>query len=218
MKKFILFFTLIAVITFSCRQEVLVDSNDQVLRDQIAKSAPSGDASYYILPESTDYEHIPQDPRNPITSKKVELGRMLFFEPGVGMEAKHVSGLFTFTCSSCHIVEAGMRPGRPQGIADGAYGFGLNGEGRQVHADYQNSEVDAQGARPLALLNTAFITNSMWNGSFGPKGVNVGTEAMWGVFDPGTAANHLGYEALEAQNIEGLKTHRMVFNENLLQT
>ncbi|MBK8557396.1 MAG: hypothetical protein IPL65_17270 [Lewinellaceae bacterium] len=73
----------------------------------------------------------------------------------------------TFSCSSCHIPAAGFRPNRMQGIADGAYGFGQNGEGRTKRLDYLDAEIDAQGARPLAVINTAYVTNSMWNGSFG---------------------------------------------------
>jgi cytochrome c peroxidase len=207
------------VFLFSCKDKKTIPQYMQDdLHTSIAAGSPNGTAEFYILPESDDYANIPQDPRNPLSAEKIELGRMLFFEPGIATEAKHGAGAFTYSCGSCHVPEAGFRPGRPQGIADGAYGFGYEGDGRFIHSDYQPSDVDAQGARPLVLLNVAFVTNTMWNGSFGPKGVNVGTENVWGVSDPGTLSNHRGYEALEAQNIEGLKTHRQVINENTLST
>ena len=57
----------------------------------------------------------------------------------------------------------------------------------------------------------------MWNGSFGSKGVNIGTEDQWGVSDPGTARNNTHYGSLESQNIEGLITHRMKYTEERIK-
>ena len=190
-------------------EQVLSPLDDELL-------ATIGDVSKFTLPSETDYLNIPQSPENPLSKDKVELGKLLFFEPVFANEPKHYQSLSTFTCASCHVPEKGFRPGRMQGIADGGLGFGYLGDGRVKNPLYDESEIDAQGARPLAVLNTAYVTNSMWNGSFGSKGVNIGTEDQWGVSDPATSRNNTYYGNLESQNIEGLITHRMNFNpENI---
>ncbi|MBK7810748.1 MAG: c-type cytochrome [Saprospiraceae bacterium] len=175
------------------------------------------DPQSFILPSSTEYDKIPQSPLNPLTPEKIALGKLLFFEPAFANEAKNHALLNTFTCSSCHVVESGFRPGRMQGIADGGYGFGVKGEKRIKHPFYSPDSIDAQGARPLATINVAFVENTMWNGSFGSDHKNAGTEAVWGVTDPGTARNHERLGALEGQNIEGLIVHRMMFNKKIVE-
>src|SRR5690606_34863188 len=100
--------------------------------------------SKYLLPEPTDLASIPQSPSNPLTTEKIELGKMLFFEPAFANEAKYPSGLGTYTCSTCHVVESGFRPGRMQGVADGGAGYGLIGERRHKSLFYHDQEVDAQ--------------------------------------------------------------------------
>lgn len=175
------------------------------------------DRERYILPSETDYASIPQSPSNPLTKEKIALGKLLFFEPAFANEAKRFDQKFTFTCSSCHVPESGFRPGRMQGIADGGFGFGRQGESRIKYPYYANDSIDAQGARPLVTLNVAYVENTMWNGSFGSDGHNIGTESMWGVFDPGTARNHERLGALEGQNIEGLKVHRMQYTKEIIE-
>ncbi|MBK8557072.1 MAG: hypothetical protein IPL65_15450 [Lewinellaceae bacterium] len=217
MKKVYILAAMAGIIFWACKHDALVTNLDQDLERVIASRAATGSLDYYIFPASTDYSNIPQSPVNPITKAKVDLGTMLFYESAFAVEAKHTSGMATFSCSSCHIPAAGFRPNRMQGIADGAYGFGQNGEGRTKRLDYLDAEIDAQGARPLAVINTAYVTNSMWNGSFGQDGVNVGTESMWGIFDPSTAINNERLGSLEGQNIEGLKVHRLLINKELVE-
>lgn len=217
MRKLYVFAALVAVILLACKHDPLWNPLDFELRTAIFEKSQTGSADYFILPESDDLARIPQSSANPLTFAKIELGKMLFFESAFGVEAKHNSGVATFSCASCHVPAAGFRPNRMQGIADGAYGFGDNGEARQKLAEYAVQEIDAQGARPLSVLNVAFVTNSMWNGSFGSDGVNAGTEALWGVFDPGTAINQQRLGTLEGQNIEGLKTHRLLYNRDLVE-
>ncbi|MBK9270633.1 MAG: hypothetical protein IPM48_03465 [Saprospiraceae bacterium] len=203
-------FSFFFILILSCRHEGF-DSLDQELL-QIIRNPEN-----FILPSSKEYDKIPQSPLNPLTAEKIALGNLLFFEPAFANEAKHPSLLHTFTCSSCHVVESGFRPGRMQGIADGGYGFGLKGEKRVKHPIYVPDSIDAQGARPLATINVAFVENTMWNGSFGADHKNVGTEAVWGKTDPGTARNHERLGALEGQNIEGLIVHRMMFNKKIVE-
>jgi cytochrome c peroxidase len=176
-----------------------------------------GDKSRFILPNESNLAAIPQSSANPLTKEKIELGKLLFYEPAFGNEAKRPELQQTFTCSSCHIPEAGFKPGRMQGIADGGFGFGRLGENRFKHPYYSADSIDAQGARPLMTINVAYVENTMWNGSFGSEGVNTNTADLWGKFDPGTAINHQHFGTLEGQNIEGLKTHRMNYSKKLIE-
>lgn len=211
MKRKIFLWSVIAMTVISCRHELL-NNEDRELANLI------GNTDRLILPDENDFASIPQSPVNPLTKEKIQLGKFLFFEPIFANEAKLHEQKFTFTCSSCHVPESGFRPGRMQGIADGGYGFGLNGEKRIKYPLYHQDSIDAQGVRPLATLNVAFVENTMWNGSFGSDGQNLGTENMWGVFDPGTARNHERLGALEGQNVEGLKVHRMLYTKEIIES
>jgi cytochrome c peroxidase len=171
----------------------------------------------FILPDETDLSQIPQSAANPLTPEKIALGKLLFFEPAFANEAKRKEFNNTFTCSSCHVVSEGFKPGRMQGIADGGYGFGDHGEGRSKFPLYSSDSIDAQGARPLMTINVAYVENTMWNGSFGSEGKNIDTKDVWGKFDPGTKINHENFGTLEGQNIEGLKVHRMNYTKELIE-
>ena len=193
---------------------VLVELDNQ-LRNLVAASAPTGDLDFYILPREDDYDNIPADPKNPLTPEKVELGKLMFYDTGLAQSAMKPSGMGTYSCASCHIPSAGFKPGNFQGIADGGIGYGINGENRVRNTDYEESELDVQDARPLSLVNVAYVTNTFWNGQFGATGVNVGTEDVWDNKED-TELNHLGFEGVETQNIEGLKTHRITINKEIL--
>lgn len=211
MKIYMSFIAIIlAVFILSCAHETLSET-DKLLHQVI------GDKSKFILPDETDYDAIPQSPVNPLTKEKIALGKMLFFEPYFANEPFRPEHKFTYTCSSCHVPDSGFRPGRMQGVADGGYGFGHIGESRLKSPFYDDKDIDAQGARPLVTLNVAYVENTMWNGSFGSDFQNVGTEQMWGVFDPGTARNHERLGALEGQNIEGLIVHRMKYTKDIIE-
>lgn len=199
----------------SCSKDELNNPLDSKLLSALENASQSGTYSSFILPESDDYQQIPQDPKNPITSNKVELGKMLFFETGVALAPVHDIGMESYSCGSCHVPSAGFLPGRVQGIADGGSGFGINGENRQPYPFYEDDELDVQGIRPLSLINVAFSTNTTWSGQFGAGGVNVGTEQVWNN-DPATMINHEGFSGLESQNMTGLDLHRMVYNEAVL--
>lgn len=210
MRHIIILATVYALILSSCSHDA-PNNLDYELHKVI------GNTSQYMLPASTDYANIPQSPSNPITKEKVALGNMLFFEPAFANEAKYPAGLGTYTCSTCHVVEAGFRPGRMQGIADGANGYGQIGERRHKMSIYADNEVDAQGARPLSVLNVAFVENTMWNGSFGHTGPNATTRSAWGISDVFTKLNELELGALEGQNIAGLEVHRMMYTKEIIE-
>ncbi|MEM9887659.1 MAG: cytochrome c peroxidase [Bacteroidota bacterium] len=201
------------LILSGCAEDKLSNPLDVSLKRRLNAISPTNSFSHYIMPSETAYEEIPQDPSNPLNRQKVALGRMLFYETGLARDANQISSNNTYSCASCHIPSAAFTPGREQGIADGAFGFGYNGEGRQLLQSYDPNEVDAQGARPLSMLNVAYVTNTMWSGRFGSIDNNIGTEHLW---EGGLEVNHLGLHGLEAQNIEGLHLHRMIINESLM--
>lgn len=209
---------LAAACFMSCEYDRTYDisSLDVELKHRIESASPTQDYAHFILPESSELDKIPQDPKNPLTPEKVTLGKLLFFETALAQSPMAESGRGTYSCATCHIPTAGFRPGRMQGIADGGMGFGINGEYRVVNPEYAEEDIDAQGARPLTVLNVAYVTNTFWNGQFGAGNVNIGTEHLWNEAD-GTVNNTLGLEAIEAQNIEGLKVHRMEMSREIAQ-
>ena len=191
---------------------------DNQLKDALNTHSETGHYSAYILPASNDYAALPnQDPKNPVTAEKVALGKMLFFETGLGLEAKNPVSLRTYSCSSCHIPARAFTAGRFQGIADGAIGFGMSGEGRKINPLYTGDQVDAQGARPLTIINTAYVTNALWAGSFGSFNVNTGTESVWHQ-DTLIEINFKGLMGLEANNARALAVHRQVINEAVVDS
>lgn len=213
----ILAFLILSLAIFGCTQDKLENPLDTNLTRTLQKLSPTGELDHFVLPDSDNLHAIPQGVGNPLTPEKVALGKMLFYETGLALDAMHESGVGTYSCSSCHIPSAGFMPGRVQGIADGGIGFGFNGEQRDQIEGYLEEEMDVQGARPLSLLNVTYVTNSMWNGKFGANGVNVGTEYAWHEEEE-LEVNFLGLDGLEAQNIEGLKAHRMRANRETLES
>lgn len=203
----------VIILAMSCTED-RVDTSanlDYELEQAISRYSMTGDHSYYVLPDERDLASIPQDPKNPLTKEKVQLGKFLFFETAFGIDSKHNSSQGTYSCASCHIPEKGYRPDNVQGIADGGMGYAHE---RGMNPEYTEEDLDVQEARPLNLINVAFVKNTSWNGQFGHGGANIGTEDVWGErLD--TRRNHLGYEGLETQNIQGLLTHRMLVNKVL---
>lgn len=205
-------FVCLILISSCTEDQINVQSRlDTQLERQISTFSESGQSSYYILPEETDLDNIPQDPQNKLTEQKVLLGKLLFFETGFGINSKHGSGEATYSCASCHIPEKGFRPNHVQGIADGGIGYG---QARRINPDYAENEIDVQEARPISLINVAYVTNTSWNGSFGSSGANIGTEGVWSLLEE-TERNNLGFEGLETQNIQGMITHRIEINKTL---
>ena len=198
----------------SCTSDEPEIALDEQLIEALRNKAPTGNASYFIMPESYEYDRLPnQDPHNPITAAKIELGKLLFFETGLGQSPKYSSCYETYSCSSCHIPSKGFLPGRMQGIADGAVGYGDYGSIRAVASGYHEDEIDAQGNRPMTVMNVTYMTNTLWSGLFGANDKNVGTENAWNGL---ASVNHTGYYGLEAQNIEGFNLHRLAINDRVL--
>ncbi|MEL6637931.1 MAG: cytochrome-c peroxidase [Bacteroidota bacterium] len=197
----------------ACNNDRLNDPYDRQIEESLNRVSPTGSYKYYQFPEVGDYAAIPhQDPHNIITADKAELGKLLFHETGLAVDAAYPVGRGSYSCASCHVASAGFTPGRFQGVADGAVGVGEN---RRKLDIYTGTEVDAQGARPLSVLNVAYVTNMLWSGIFGGSGVNEGTEAWWS-FNPAAEINFEGLEGMESQNIESLHLHRMSLSDELL--
>jgi cytochrome c peroxidase len=214
-KALILASVVVSTFWFSCKDDHVVTSLDKDLEAALNASSPSGEISHYIMPSSDDYANLPnQDAKNPVTEAKVELGRMLFFETGIGVHPKYAISKETYSCSSCHVPSMSFTAGRFQGIADGAVGFGDHGETRVKNPHYGGSEVDAQGARPLPTINLTYVTNALWAGGFGSFGTNVGTEDVWNQ-DTLLAINHKGFEGLEANNQRALIVHRQFMDKQI---
>ncbi len=200
---------------YACSNYELLSTLDQELESRLLSISPNGSLAFFTLPQSEDLVNIPQSNFNPLTEEKVALGKLLFFETGLAEDAIYAEGKGTYSCGTCHVPSAGFLPGRRQGIADAGAGFGLSGERRSKLTQYAEQELDVQGARPLSVLNTAYVTNSTWSGKFGANFVNEGTEDRWNK-EEATTINFLGMDGLESQNIEGLKIHRMVVNEEIV--
>jgi len=196
------------------RMPTLVELDNQ-LENSIQGKSPSGTLDFYVLPNENDLHLIPQDPKNPLTPQKVELGKLMFHDTGLGQDPMKEAGRGTYSCASCHVSEAGFRPGNFQGIADGGVNFGIGGEDRVKNTLYSDDELDVQSARPLSMVNVAYVSNTFWNGQFGGGNVNEGTEDVWDLRDD-TELNHLGFEGIETQNMDGLIAHRITINKELL--
>ncbi len=190
---------------------------DNELRAKIIEKSPEGTAEFYILPNETDLDKIPQDPKNVLTAEKVELGKLMFYETALAQDALKESSKGTYSCASCHIPAAGFRPGNFQGIADGGEAFGINGSDRRKSSNYEEDELDVQSARPLSLTNVAYVENTFWNGQFGATAVNEGTQELWHQ-NEATELNFEGFHGIETQNMEGLHTHRIAINKPLLDS
>lgn len=166
------------------------------------------DLSSFMLPRSDDYAAIPQDPNNPLTAEKIELGRLLFHESRLGTTPRQTTGQNTYSCASCHYAEAGFQSKIAQGIGEGGIGFGLNGEARVANPLYTLSKVDVQPIRTPTVLNSAYQEVMLWNGQMGSTGVNAGTQAVWTPVN-GSDNNWLGLQGVETVSMGAIKKHRL---------
>ncbi|MGB0522061.1 MAG: cytochrome c peroxidase [Flammeovirgaceae bacterium] len=215
-KKFKLLPILAAVLLLAgCNDDDEIASLDNQLQTLLATAGGTQGQDYFKLPSSTDFSSIPQDPRNPITTAKVELGEALFHETALAIVPKIASGKDTYSCASCHHAAAGFQAGVQQGIGEGGSGFGSNGSGRLPNSGYDLTDLDVQPIRTPTAMNGAFQHLMLWNGQFGGTGDNIGTEANWTAGTP-KETNHLGFEGLETQAIAGMKVHRLDIDTNRL--
>jgi cytochrome c peroxidase len=218
----LIFFLILIIIGFHSCINTGVDSIDIPLRTAIANSSPNSNIDYYVFPSDNDYNNFAPNTDLPYTldKKKVELGKMLFFETALGAfpVIDQPECYETYSCASCHLPEFGFTPGSAQAIADGGVGYG---QYRYKNNDYADNQPDAQGARPLSLINVSYVKNTLWAGVSGGEGLNTGTESLWddhttNNYTELTELNHLGYPGIETQNIENINIHRFKFDEEFL--
>ena len=220
MSRKLLVLSVIILAVIGCKEKVFVtdtitaipdpDPLDEALIEALTVASNGIGPSFYELP--TRPEDVPEDPLNPLTPEKVELGKMLFHETGLGVHPKKEENLYTYSCASCHHAQGGFQACLPQGLGEGGVGFGLRGEDRLPAPGFSIALLDAQRIRTPSILNSAYQEATLWNGQFGGQGVNLGTEHAW---YPGSRqeTNYMGFEGLEVQAIEGLDVHRLGVNE-----
>ena len=205
-------FAISSILIIACGNDELMlmpeDPGVQLDQQIMAAINSTGDSvDDYIMPDSDDYNNIPQDPKNHITRSKVELGKLLFHETALASESNFMQSIGTYSCASCHHAEGGFQANVPQGIGDGGIGFGYTGEARLVDPRYDHADIDVQPIRTPAALNTAYQKLMLWNGQFGATSLNTGTESQWTSGTP-IATNRFGFEGVETQAIAGLTVHR----------
>ncbi len=218
-KSSLLMMVVLAILTVGCKKESGNENAELDLAlDEILNDVSNNEGrSFFTLPESNDYLTIPNDPNNPITEEKVELGKLLYHETGLAIHPKNPISKNTYSCASCHFASAGFQAGRFQGIGEGGIGIGVNGEGRVRGSLYEGDSLDVQPIRSPTTLHVAYQKVMLWNGQFGATGLNANTGDAW-VYGTPIETNYLGYEGTETQAIAGLKVHRMGLDEDFLIT
>lgn len=187
------------------------------LKDMMGGVSPTGSYDGYLLPDSDDFFNIPQDPSNPITAEKVELGKFIYHETGI-TDGDIASSEDTFSCASCHNAQNGFKSGIRQGIGEGGIGF----DHRMVMEGVNPEDVDVQPVTSPTILNTAYQEVMLWNGQFGNQiggVVNIGIDPERH-FTEGTPkeANLRQLSGLETQAVAGLSVHRMNVEEGSILT
>ncbi len=217
--KFVLVLGLCSILLAACQKDNKGNQLDIQLNAALFNASDGLGRDYFKLPDNRDFNKIPQDPQNPLTTEKVELGKMLFHETGLAVKPKDAVGLKTYSCASCHFAGAGFQAGVKQGLGDGGMGFGVNGEGRFHNTDYPADSVDVQPLRTPSAMHGAYQKNLLWNGQFGATGTNSNINYLWeglSTISP-LQTNELGFEGLETQAIAGLSVHRMDCNEEMVE-
>ena len=188
------------------------------LKDIMGVTSPSGSYEGYILPESDDFLNIPQDPSNPITAEKVELGKFIYHETGITSTENNQTDMDnTWSCASCHNGQNGFKSGIRQGIGEGGVGFD-----HRIIAEGMEDFADVQPVTSPTVLNTAYQEVMLWNGQFGNVIggiVNIGIDPERH-FTEGTPkeANLRSLAGLETQAVAGLGVHRMNVEEGSILT
>lgn len=191
-------------------QSALASSTlESQLRQQVVVAGGSQGLAAFMLPDGSNLNQIPADPRNPLTRQKVQLGQLLFHETGLAVNPVRPSDRGTYSCASCHHADAGFASGLAQGIGEGGSGFGPKGSLRRKGADVPTADVDVQPIATPPVLNAAWQDIMLWNGQFGATGSNRGTEYAWAIDTP-KVVNKLGYQGIESQAIAGLVVHRLI--------
>ena len=185
-----------------------------VLLDLLTASSPTQSKDFYLLPDSDDFNNIPQDPLNPLTQAKVDAGKLIFHDPAFATEGVTPRAK-TWSCATCHHARAGFKSGLVQGMGEGGEGFGLKGETRAWHdPETGTQDADVQPVTSPTVLNVAYQDVMLWNGALGNASngiINVGIDPDR-LMTEGTPkeANREGLSGIETQAIAGTGVHRIL--------
>ena len=184
------------------------------LTDLMISASLTKSKDFYLLPDSDDFDNIPQDPLNPLTQAKVDVGKFIYHDPafateGIALRAK------TWSCATCHHARAGFKSGLIQGMGEGGEGFGVKGETRVWHdPEIGAQDADVQPVTSPTVLNVAYQDVMLWNGALGNASngiINVGIDPDR-LMTEGTPkeANREGLSGIETQAIAGTGVHRIL--------
>ncbi|MCC3528022.1 MULTISPECIES: cytochrome-c peroxidase [unclassified Microcoleus] len=178
------------------------DYLNKKLTNLVKNAAPSNQGlEYFILPDSTDLEKIPADPKNPLTHEKVQLGKLLFHETALSIHPIDKRNWKQSSCATCHIAQAGFRSNLAQGVGVGGEGWNKS---RKINREIPITAVDKQSILTPSVLNSAYQEIKMWDGRLGVAGVNEKEGLIAKAY-----VNRFKIDGLEAQAIDGLTFHRM---------
>ncbi len=206
-------------------EQVTSPSDKQRLEDSLraALTAQSGGLglSAYVMPDSDDYDAIPQDPQNPITAEKVKLGQLFFHDNRFALDG-FSDQQPSWSCSTCHTVATGFKPGVPQGIGEGGAGIGV--ERRLVFGfdpladDGAVNKPDMQPVAVPSMLNVAFQDVVLWNGQLGNSSNGIVNSSLADniLVPPNQPANVNVHQlaGIESQAIVGQSVHRLRFTHD----
>ena len=136
------------------RAPVVVDStpDTSTLTSLIMAASPTNSVDFYLLPDSDDFDNIPQDPMNPLTQAKVDVGKLIYHDPAFATEGIALRSK-TWSCATCHHARAGFKSGLIQGMGEGGEGFGARGETRVWHdPEVGTQDADVQPVTSPAVL------------------------------------------------------------------
>ena len=105
----------------SCSDDTEDVTLDTQLQELLVAQSQGQGLGYFQFPASDDYNNIPQDPRNPLTREKIELGKQLFHESLFSTASDFSNTKFEYSCATCHHAAAGFQAGVAQGLGDGGH-------------------------------------------------------------------------------------------------
>ena len=221
MKKFLLLFLGLVVLGLTaCKKDEPTSTSTEELDKELTSLLEAANADgkvFFTMPAANDFGKIPQDPNNPLTTEKVELGKMLYHETALSIHSKKEITKGTYSCASCHFAQGGFAACKVQGVGDGGMGFGESGEARDKSPIFSEADVDVQPIKTPSSMNDAYQTITLWNGALGGVDMNIGTESHWTAGTP-LETNTMGFHGLETQAIAGIKVHRLGIDPTFIDT
>jgi len=137
LKNYLSSITAVAILTVGCSESPKENNNRVEAEDKLIKMAK--ESGMVAIPSSrAEQIKLVDDPRNPITEAKVELGKKLYFDP-------RLSKSNLISCNTCHNLGAGGVDGVSAAI----------GHGWTANPHHLNSPT---------VYNAVFATRQFWDG------------------------------------------------------